>query len=84
MLWLICLHFLMLCFRPQISVSQFFGCGISMLCFFWSWNPDVVVYLSPQPRFHFHRENKKIMHNCFNYVAEKMFQLSKFMQHLMV
>ena len=26
---------------------------------FWSWNPDVVVYVPPRPRFRYHRENKK-------------------------
>ena len=30
---------------------------------FWSWNPDVVVYVPPRPRFRYHRENKKITHN---------------------
>ena len=40
---------------------------------FWSWNLDVVVYVPPRPRVRYHRENKKITHNCVNYVAEKYF-----------
>ena len=29
------------------------------------------VYMPPRPRFRYHRESKKIMHNNVNYVVEK-------------
>ena len=72
--WLICLRFSMSWFFGLgismswffglgISMSWFFGLGISMIWFFGLWNLDVMVYVSPWPRFRYHRENKKLTHN---------------------
>ena len=66
MLWLICLRFSMSRCRG-VLVPKSWCRG------FWSWNPDVVVYVSPRPRFRYHCKNKKIRYNYFNYVAEKYF-----------
>ena len=38
---------------------------------FWLWNPDVMVYVLPQPRFYYYREIKKKKY--VNYVDEKYF-----------
>ena len=58
MMWFICLCFSMYSVLVPKSQYHFFGLGILML---WccSSNPDVVVYVPPQPRFRYHRENRK-------------------------
>ena len=57
---------------PNLDVTVFWYWNLGVVVF-WSLNPDVVVYVPPRPRFCYHRENKKVTHNCFNYVVEKYF-----------
>ena len=60
----------------NVNVVAFWSWNLDIMVF-WSWNLDVVVYVLPQPRFRYHRENKKITYNYVNYVVEKYFSCPK-------
>ena len=55
--WLYCLSFSMLwCFSfPNLDFASFWSLNLDVV-FFRSWDLYVVVYMSPRPRFRFHRE----------------------------
>ena len=51
-------HDVMAYLSPFLDVVVLWSWNLDVVVF-WSWNLDVVVYVPLQPRFRYHRENKK-------------------------